>query len=118
MAGLSEACPGCERLRIPGHAALCPGHPVQKSGSYYSPIPYSYEPNGNFKNWKPMSAKGFNSVKRIVFGRVPDGVGNLAHIYILSEKRCAYSCSKGGGSDLEADRHGRSHRSDRSDVGW
>jgi Protein of unknown function (DUF1501) len=37
--GLSEACPGCERLRIPGHAALCPGHPAEKSRRYYSPIP-------------------------------------------------------------------------------
>ena len=36
---LSEACPGCEPLRIPGHAALCPGHPAENSGSYYSPIP-------------------------------------------------------------------------------
>ena len=29
--------PGCERLRIPGHAAVCPGHPAEKSGSYCSP---------------------------------------------------------------------------------
>ena len=33
------ACPGYQRLRIPGHAALCPGHPdADKAGSCYSPI--------------------------------------------------------------------------------
>ena len=28
MAGAERSCPGCERLRIPGHAALRPGHPA------------------------------------------------------------------------------------------
>ena len=37
--GQSAACPGRERLRIPGHAALCPGHPdADRSESCYSPI--------------------------------------------------------------------------------
>ena len=39
--GAERSVPGCERLRIPGHAALCPGHTAEKSGSYYSPIPES-----------------------------------------------------------------------------
>ena len=38
--GQGGACPGCECLRIPGHAPLCPGHAgADNSGSYYSPIP-------------------------------------------------------------------------------
>ena len=48
-----------------------------------------YEPSGNFKSWKFKDAKGFNSVNEIIFRHVSDGVGNSAHIYIISEKKCA-----------------------------